>query len=399
MKHYIILTSGIFEMGGAEMFTANKCKYLKSKGWDVRVFYYRNFGELKIQELAPYRGNCIPELLYGITYITQKRRSLIIEQICAGINKGDEVVVESHIINLAYWGELVAEYCGGKSILNSMEENIAPFSDAEASFVEHKLKRWEILNAVSTKTLHRYFNDRYKEEYVQYIHNYMRVFCSNVVTDDDESLSLPTEGQSIMSIGRLDKPYILPMFEEIKKFASQNKDKKYNVLVIGGSPDGSVEHEVKNLFAGVDNVSLFMYGYVFPVPRNLINKADVGIATANSVLVTADQGIPTIAMDIHDFQPIGIFGRNTNNKFSRDNEPIIPASTWLQEVLNEGKFPKVAPTEMDVDAELERVFGKQVEFLVLSPNDHQYYDVERVYPQSAYMINQFKKLIHDIIKK
>lgn len=398
MKHYIFLTSGIFEMGGAEMFTANKCKYLKSIGWDVRVFYYRNFGELKIQELVPYLGNCIPELLYGITYITKKRRSEILAQICAGINKGDEVVVESHIINLAYWGELVAKCCGGKSILNSMEENIAPFLDTEASFVEYKLKRWEILNA-SVKALHRYFNDRYQEDYAQYTHNYMRAFCSNVVTDDDDSLDLPSEGQNIMSIGRLDKPYILPMFEEIKKFASLNKDKKYNVLVIGGSPDGSVEKNVEALFANECNIALYMYGYVFPVPRNLINKADVGIATANSVLVTADQGVPTISICINDLQPLGIFGRTTKNKFYREEEPIQSVSTCLHEVLNEGKFPRVAPTEMDVDAELERVFGKQVEFLALSPNDHQYYDVEGVYPQTAYIKNQFKKFIRDIIKK
>ena len=99
------------------------------------------------------------------------------------------------------------------------------------------------------------------------------------------------------------------------------------------------------------------------------------------------------------FSFLGIFGRNTNNRFSRDDEPIQSVSYWLQEVLNEGKFPKIAPTEMDVDAELGRVFGKQVELLALSPNDHQYYDVEWVYPQSAYMKNQFKKLIHDIIKK
>lgn len=399
MKHYIILTSGIFEMGGAEMFTANKCKYLKSKGWDVRVYFYRKFGELKIQGLAAFKENCIPELLFGITYITKNRRSEIISQICRGINNGDEVVVESHIINLAYWGELIAKHCGGKSILNAMEENIDPFSEKEATFVEYKLKRWEILNAVGTKTLHRYFNDRYKDEYAQYTHNCMRAFCSNVVSDDETSLNLPSEGQSIMSIGRLDKPYIMPMFEEIKKFVSRNKDKKYNVLVIGGSPDGSVEKNVEALFANESNVALYMYGYVFPVPRNLINKADVGVATANSILVTADQGIPTIAMDIHDFQPIGIYGRTSKNQFTRDDEPILPVSTWLSEVLDLGKYPKIAPTEMDVEAELERVFGKQVEFLALSPNDHQYYDVEGVYPQTAYIKNQFKKLIHDIIKK
>ena len=396
MKHYIILTSGILEMGGAEMFTANKSKYLKTNGWDVRVFYYRNYGELKIQELAPYLDNYIPELLYGITFITKKRRSQIISQICAGINKGEEVVVESHIINLAYWGELIAKYCGGKSILNAMEEIIAPFTNKESLFVEYKVKRWEILNACGN-SLHRYFNDRYKDEYAQYTHDYMRAFCSNVVTDNDDSLDLPKEGQSIMSIGRLDKPYVMPMFEEIKKFVSQNKFKKYNLLVIGGSPDSSVETVVRSMFTGVSNITLYMYGYVFPVPRNLINKADVGIATANSVLVTANQGIPTISICAKDFYPLGIFGRTTRNKFYREKEPIQSVSALLKEVLIKNKYPKVAQTEIDEDAEIEREFGKQVEFLTLSPVDHQYYDVEGVYPWYKYMYDHMKKIIHDII--
>lgn len=371
------------------MFTSNKSQYLQKTGWDVRVFYANPKGDIKIDNLRQFKQNCIPEIGFGISYICKKRRNAIVSHICDGISPSDETIVESHVMEMAYWGELIAKSCRGKSILNSMEENIKSFTDKEASFVEYKLKRWEVLNA-SVKAFNRYFNDRYKDEYAQYTHDYMRAFCSNVVTDDDESLSLPSDGQSIMSIGRLDKPYVMPMFEEVKMFASQNKDKKYNVLVIGGSPEGSVENEIKNLFAGVGNVTLFMYGYVFPVPRNLVNKADVGIATANSVLVTADQGIPTISICINDLQPLGIFGRTTKNKFYREDEPILSVSTWLKKVLIEGKYPKVAPTEMDVDAELERVFGKQVDFLTLSPNDHQYYDVLSIYSCLKVVFNQLK---------
>lgn len=389
MKHYIILTPSISNMGGSEMYTSNKSQYLQKTGWDVRVFYANPKGDIKIDNLRQFKQNCIPEIGFGISYICKKRRNAIVSHICDGISPSDETIVESHVMEMAYWGELIAKHCRAKNILNCMEERIKPFSDNEAAFVEFKLRRMEILNA-SVKSFHRYFNDRYKDEYSNYTHKFNKVFCSNVIAEDDDTLNLPTDGQSIMSIGRLDKPYIMPMFEEVKKFATHNTDKKYNVLVIGGSPDGSVENEIKNLFAGVDNITLFMYGYVFPVPRNLINKADVGIATANSILVTADQGIPTIAIDIQDFLPMGIFGRTTNNKFSRDDEPIRPISTWLKDILNEGKYPKVTPSEMDVDAELERVFDKQVHFLNLSPNDHQYYDVLSVYSCLKFVFNQLK---------
>lgn len=398
MKHYIFLTSGIFEMGGAEMFTANKCKYLKSTGWDVRVFYYRKFGELKIQELAEYQENCIPELLFGFTYIPKNKRDKIISRICEGIQPGDEVVVESHIINLAYWGEMIAERCKGKSIVNAMEEKIAPFSDSEAAFVEFKLKRWEILNA-SEKSFKRYFNDRYKSEYANYVHKLMRAYCSNVtVKDDTFECGIQLADCNILSIGRLDKPYILPMFNEIKLFANCHSSKTINVLIIGGSPDGNVEQTIQNIFSEVKNVSLKFYGYLFPVPTKLLDMADVGIAMANSILVSSDYGIPTIAIDIQDLQPLGIFGRTTKNQFQRDKEPIQKISELLVDVLIDKKFAKLPPKEINVDDELKRVFSKQIDFLELSPKDHCYYDVLSVYPWYKYTINPIKKFIKDIVR-
>ena len=396
MRHYIILTSGIFEMGGAEMFTANKIKYLKSVGWKAHVYYYRKFGNIKIPELKQFENNNIPELLYGITYISKRKREEIINRICEEIKYGDEVIIESHILNLAYWGELIAKRCRGKSIINAMEENFSPMNEKEVAFIEFKMKRMEILNA-TPKNLHRYLSDHYKDEYVKYTHKYMVPFCSNVVTEEDFNISLPKNGQNILSIGRLDKPYVMPMFEEIKRFAESNPQKTYNLLIIGGSPKGTVENKIKHLFSGINNIFLYEYGYVFPIPRNLIDKADVSIASANSVLVSYDRGIPTIAIDIHDLHPMGVFGYTTKNKFSRTNEPHQTVSELLNEILNENKYPKQTPNDYDEQAMIREVFGKQIKFLSLSPFDNIYYDVESVYHRFTYFKNQFKNLVKNII--
>ena len=39
MKKYIILTNSITNMGGGQMFAANKSLYLRERGWDVSIFF------------------------------------------------------------------------------------------------------------------------------------------------------------------------------------------------------------------------------------------------------------------------------------------------------------------------------------------------------------------------
>lgn len=397
MKHYIILASGLFNMGGAEMFTSNKCRYLSSIGWRVKVFYFRAGNKIMIDGLAEFRQNRIPELIYGITYVNKAKRKEILDKICMGIKHGDQVVVESHIMNLAYWGELIAKRTGAKNILNSMEENINQLTKKEAAFVEYKMKRWEILNA-SVKSFHRYFNNLYKEEYANYVHKYMRAYCSNVV---DENTSFQDDVRkadfNIMSVGRLDKPYVHYMLQEVLSLVCEKTQYQFNFLIIGGSPDGSVEEEIEKMFSSLQNVKVYLYGYMFPIPLNLLNKADVSIATANSILVTSNLGIPTIAIDIHDNYPMGIYGKSTTNLFSRDEEPIQQISYLLKQVLIDEVYKKEQPLEIDTSSELEAVFSKQVDFLELSSDDHKAYDVESMYPWYKYIYDQTKKYIHQVM--
>lgn len=378
MKHYIILTGAICNMGGAEMFTSNKVKYLKKHDWDVRVFFFNDGAEIKIPNLSEYKDNYIPEMKYGYYYYSEKQRNRVIDHICLGIKKGDALYIESHLMNLTYWAEMIAHRYEGVSILNAMEESIVLGSAKDAEFVKFKIRRMEVLNA-SDKSFKRYLKDYYTPDLNNYTHSYMFAYCSNVVCDEDPILELPSEGANILSIGRLDKPYVLPMFEEIKLFARSNPGNLYNVLVIGGSPDNSVETKVKEMFRDVNNVRIFLYGYMFPVPRNLVQHADVGIASANSVLVSADQGIPTIAICIYDYLPLGIYGRTTNSKFGRDNEPVQSVSQLLKEVLIDKLFDKTFPIEFDEDAELENVFGKQIVFLDLCSKRKEYYDVMSIH--------------------
>jgi hypothetical protein len=63
----------------------------------------------------------------------------------------------------------------------------------------------------------------------------------------------------------------------------------------------------------LSNTNIYMMGYTFPVPETILEKSDVGIASANSVLVTANKNVPTICIDMNDYYAIGVYGYTTKN--------------------------------------------------------------------------------------
>lgn len=378
------------------MFTYNKFRYLSTHGWDVNIFFCNEAKSFLLRDLEQFSRNRIPDLIYGISYLPFREQDKIVQRITEGITKEDEVVVESHLYNMGIWGEMIAARTGAKNILNFMEENIAQVNDVEAAYLEHKMKRYEILNA-SVKSFHRYFGNKYKDEFEAYTHKYMRAYCSNVVTHTVQSdIKFPKADYNILSIGRIDKPYVFPNFSAVKKFVQKHPEKTFNMIVIGGAPKGDAEINIRALFKDVPNVHLSMLGYMYPVPSNLIDMNDVAIATANSILVSSDEGVPTIAIDIHDNLPIGIYGRTTQNIFSRDNEPPCTVVGLLEDVLIKGKYPKTEPIIPDEEAEMEAVFGKQVDFLNLSPWDGASYDVRSLYPWYKRLVNQTKRCLHKL---
>lgn len=381
MKHYIILTGAICNMGGAEMFTSNKVRYLHQQSWKVNVFFFNRSGKILLDNLSEFKDNYLPELRYGYYYYSPGQREKILDVLCSGISLLDEVIVESHLMNLTYWGEMMAKRCKGISILNVMEEKIARPTAGIADFIKFKMKRWEILNGSSKALKNRYLQQWYDEGYDMYTHTLMNPLCSNVVSDIDTSIDIPAtnSGINIMSIGRLDKPYIKPMFEEVHKYISDNPGNDYNLLVVGGSPNGEVESIIKKLFENLTNMKLYLYGYMYPVPMKLLRIVDVCIASANSVLVTAEQGIPTISISIDDAMPLGIYGITTNNKFVRENEPIIPVSTWLRQVLSEGMHLCKSGVVRDPEAEFDDAFKTQLEFISRTQRKKEYYDVMKIH--------------------
>lgn len=394
MKKYIILTPTLGNMGGAQMYAANKCIYLENHGWEVNVFYYQDF-PIKIKSLKKHKSNLIPDFSYGFYFIPAKRRREILDQIKAFVNNNDNVIVESHLISLAYWGELVAKEVGGRHIINFLEEEVPVFNDRQSAFCLYKLKRWEFMNA-QEMSLRRVFKKKFKDEFLQYEHR-VNFMCTNVVDEsDDKHYDFNTCDYSILSIGRLDKPYVFSMLEEIKKFVREFSQHTFNLIFVGGSNSGEEEDRIPTVFHEFSNVNVYMLGFTFPIPLSILKLADVGIASSNSILVTAELGIPTIAVDMYDYNAIGVYGYTTHNKFLRTDEPITPISVLLKDVLIDDTYPKSEPSSANYSDAMDKEFEKEVAFLKKSSgNEKVYYNVDAIYSRKKHLISHLKWYIHE----
>lgn len=373
MKTYILFTPEITNMGGAQMYTANKTEFLKSKGWNVQVFFPKMKGEIKIKSLEEYRDNYIPDFAYSYFALPKSRRKHILEKIKSIVGESEEIVVESQVMPTVYMAEKVAEYLGGRHIINCLDERIIESTPKQEEYLEYKLKRWEVMNA-SELRLKRYFVKNYSDDFLDYA-NVVKYRCSNVVADDGKRFDFAPCDYTILSIGRLDKPYIQPMMDEIATFANAHQDKKINVLFVGGSFDGKAEPMLQEKADSAPNLTAYLLGYTFPVSKSILDAADVAIATANSVLVSSDQDIPTIVTDIHDSMAIGVYGYTTQNKFSRKDEPQQVISELLDNALIKGLYPRKGIIQ-DSMQEMNEEFEKQLAFAERSKGNKGYYDVD-----------------------
>jgi len=401
MKKYVFLTSSIGNMGGAQMFLSNKVEYLRKHGWEVEAFFFNSFNEIKIPNLKRFENNCIPELMYKVQSYSSSQRNAILGRICSYIKKDggcDMIVVESLLTHLAFWAELVAERVHGIHIVNYLEEDIPVFSKRQIDFFDFKLRRRECLNA-SKKSLQRLFKNFYLDEYESFFF-VLKPFCSNVIDENDEiNIDLKRADYTILSIGRLDKPYIQTLLNELICFIGLHPQTRFNLIFIGGSADGYVEKKISSLFGVLENVNVYLLGYLYPIPKMLFENVNVSIASSNSVLVTAELGIPTIVIDACDFHAIGVYGYDTQNKVFRTIEPLRKVSELLNDVLLTDKYANAKPVIGNDEFCADDVFSGQLNFLKTVPGDNVYYDVNSAFSRKECLIAWIRRNVHSVLKR
>lgn len=360
-------------MGGAQMYVRNKILFLRSQGWDTDVLFY-NEGEICIPELREYKQSRVPDLIKDIKVLSKRKVRNIVDSISEKYSNYDEIVIESNTYHLSFWGELLAEKTNGKHVIFIIEENFPRISLKEAEFFKFKLQRGELVmtSARVQQLLGSYYDDSLcigKEAFE--LPSY-----TNVTSDDDIDVRYDANFPVILSIGRLDKPYIVPMIKSISEFA---KNVEVNFFLVGDAAEKKYLDEVKSTLALAPKIHPYYFGYMYPIPTKLLKLADVVVASSGSVLVGYENGIPTIAIDGNDSDAIGVYGETTSNTLFRENESKITISSLLEDILVKHKYPKKEETLKYDFFKTNKIMLRHISIIKLSNPSMKYSNVLSLY--------------------
>ena len=370
MKRYVFFTNSIRNMGGAQMYIRNKMLFLREHGWTPTVFFFTE-GKILIPELQEFGGNRIPELAYPITAVGKRTREQVLNRICKELEDSKECVIESSIYPGCYWMEEVARRVSGRCILYILHEGFPRCNEKEISFLRFKLDRRELFNG--TEGIRMRIGKLWANDNVFLMPSY-----SNVTAPIDYPLEYDKSLKTILSIGRLDKPYIMPMLDEINTFAKEQSI-RVNLFLVGGAAEDSYIERIKEYLSDKPQIVPYFLGYMFPVPESIIKAADVAIASSGSILVPSEMGVPTIAIDTQDYMAMGIYGCTTNNTFKRETEPQLRTSDLLKEVLIEGKCAKLEAKPSKATLEAETILLDHLKKIESLCAPKEYFDVYSVY--------------------
>ena len=377
MKKYVIMTSMLSNMGGAQMYIRNKILYLREHGWDASIIAGRAENIL-IPELREFKET-VPELQFNSflfsTRVRQRTINILEKQIADA--KYSEIFIESTSIEVSTWAELVAKKIGATHLIYLLQEHNNVNNKLLQEFLVFKYHRHE-LAGISPKSLAAMFKTFYP---LGELESYsLSASCNNVEADVEcellDKIDRSRFDYIVGAFSRMDKPYVLHAVEDFCNYASLCPPKRFLFIWIGDAPAGSqVPSKVKRMVDVLPNVELLLIGYIFPVPYKLLEFCDAFISSAGSCKPCMRSGVPTISYDGNDFKPIGIVGRTTKNSLFRDKDELpLKLSDLLDDILVSKKYPKLQPKYRSGIPD----FKKHMVFLDEMDHKKEYFDVNKI---------------------
>lgn len=375
MKKYVFFASSICNMGGQEQYLNNKSKRLLADGFDVYVFSYVN-GNVLLNGLKRFKS-CINPVLRLEPYLYWRRD---VEKCLSWIENvvkpnEDDIYVESTVAPQAEWGELFSERVGARHIIIDLQEQ-HKYSQGLRSFLKFKYDRRELFG-ITKKSILQILGSECNDEVAR--QSYIDAECGGVIQEVDDPIIDRFESREINigSIGRLDKPYVIPMIKDIVAFANTYCDKSIGLLLIGGGSK-EIERFIQSEIGKARNISLVITGYLCPIPEKLVRKIDCFICTAGSAYETMRYGSPTIVYSMSSYKPLGIFDYTIEDITQENVNVCLKIQDLLEQILFKNFCNTHQPLGMrENDIDFEKEYRRQISFFA-SIAERQYYDVSKI---------------------
>lgn len=375
-KIYVFFASSICNMGGQEQYLNNKTRRLLADGFEVYLFSYRQ-GHVLLDGLQQFKKYVNPILRLEPYLYRSKDVVACLEWLHNLVNpqKDDILYVESNVAPQAEWGELFAQKVGAKHIVIDLQEQ-HDYSSNLKCFLKYKYDRGELFG-ITTKSISQILGSGYSDDKAK--SSYIHAECGGVIQEIEHPLVeiFERKNVNIGSIGRLDKPYVMPMIKEIVSFAKKHCENSIGLLLIGG---GSKErlNEIQKEISLAKNISLFITGYLCPIPGKLVKKIDCFVSSAGSAIETMRYGIPTIACSMNTCKPLGILDYTIDRVTMEEPETYPEMQSLLEDVLF-NNFCSTHSTlgKRECRRDYQEEYRRQMSFFDYK-NDFLYYDVSKI---------------------
>lgn len=332
MKTYVMIFGIANVVAGGPIYNSNKIRFLESIGWNVIVFS-TNTGNVYIKPLEKYKKNSY-DFLHFSPYILGKRKTDKFVNIMANnIPPSEELIVETGTDYTALWGELLAKKIKARHIVMFLDEKNENVNKYSSLFYEFKYKRNE-LYSISQKSLTYIFSPYFKIEEPE--KNVWNAWCTNSVEKIETDIIelLPDADYMIGSIGRLDKSFVSNIIDGVGEFADKHKDASIGLCLFGGADNKTISR-IRKAVQMHHNVTLYISGYIWPIPSEIFPKFDVFISGAGAANVSANMGISTINMDVITNEPTGLIDNPSEFHSSLLNGVDNTIQNYLTSVLIE----------------------------------------------------------------
>lgn len=386
VKKYVFLTFDIFGIGGTQIYVRNKLLFMQSKGWEPIIFTTVEGKDVVVKELMPFTDCVMPEMLIHPYMYSAKDRRSILDKIHHRIGEADEIIIEANFMQITPWAEELAKYVHGRCFIFLIQEDYNISASKLQRFFDYKLTRGEL--AVNTPVAMRYLlkgirNINQPQDY------FLAATCHNVVedSDDEEYSAIKNADVHIGSIGRLNKPYVLPMTKSIVEYVKKHQKQTYQLVFFGGSAAEKDYEAIKEAVKETENLSVYITGPIFPIPRRMLQKIDLFVSTAGSALTSFNEGLPTIAMDATDYLPIGILGYTTNQIIHREEGKPVPQLSDLIDCILSGNACIDYEKEKNCAADYRVEFENHIKYIDRCERALSYYDVKKTAPCFVTRIN------------
>ena len=310
---YIFIGDIADYISGAPIYQRNKALFLSEKGWRVLVIPIKR-GRVYIKDLSRFAVGSFPFLKCRPSDLRRRDLEECLNLMTASIGEVQgPCIVETGTDWSAYWGEILAERISAKHFVFILDE-INPHINRCPDYFWWKYERGELAGISGDVVKELFGEDRLPNDIEPLSFS---PYCTNSIED----YSWSGAGQwsywdlNIGSIGRLEKKYVIQICDSIRRFAISHPEIQIGAYFFGGSDDRTRE-SVEDGLRGVSNLHVYITGYLWPLPLNVLRKMQVFVGGAGGARVPVSIGIPSLCMDIYGNGCIGFFDELDSNGLS-----------------------------------------------------------------------------------